>query len=185
MKKRNLLPELLFLLFAFGAVWRLLSLSVIPGQARDLYDRYPIFAWAPTSIEALKAKPSATPAPLATLTPAPDEYYVQLSLADITQAAGLAGAVRLDAPVRARLVLISKVTSALPNGTVNTDYESDTFCVGLAAFLDADGQRMEQYDREKTKSILFALAMDDLASYGAALPARERIYLAPDLNCQQ
>jgi hypothetical protein len=185
MKKRNLWPELLLLLLVLGAVWRLLSLSVIPGRARELYDRYPIFAWAPTSMEALKAKPSATPMPLPTLTPAPDQYYVQLPLADITQAEGLAGAALSNDPVRARLVLISKVTSTLPNGTVEASYRSNSFCVGLAAFLDADGQRMETYDREKTKSILFALALDDLALYGAALSARERLYIAPDPNCRR
>jgi len=159
MNSKHLWWELIALVLVLFIAWGLIKLTPIPA----------IFWPGPP-----------TPAPVPTATPPVGTFYFTLPASDLSQVDSLLGGAP---PADARLIVLANETESTANGTAILHRTSQAFCVRSVAFLDADNLGMEQYNKDKTKSVLFALKRDDLERYGKAMLDKAQLYLVPDPAC--
>ncbi len=159
-KGKHLWWELFALVLVLFLAWGLIKLTPIPA----------IFWPGPP-----------TPAPVPTPTPPANTFYFTLPVADLSQPESLTGGMPAD---DARLIVFVKETATAANGATSVRYTSHAFCVKSVAFLDANNEHMQQFDKEKTKAVLFAVRGEDLGPYGEAMLGKTQVYLVADPACE-
>lgn len=159
MNNKHLWWESFVLILVVFVAWGLIKLTPIPA----------IFWPSPP-----------TPAPVPTPTPMPGTFYFTLPVAELSQPESLTGGIPAE---DAKLIVFVKETATAANGAVTAHYTSHPFCVKSVAFLDANNEHMKQFDKEKTKAVLFAVRDEDLGPYGEAMLGKTQVYLVADPNC--